>query len=398
MIRLIRLLSTRSSRVFILALLILIFLINRPVRVDLKGAPTDFSGLSDFSNWPSAAQLPRRLVRHLRGSSGLDIDDRYLFVRELGSGCEGTVRLYRDTSSGSPVAIKSFQSKYRNPLPARVTEALEAEDVTYWPTEIPATILLGGSTLGRNDSGLISKHEFESSNVDILPALDYFLIRGSTRPLDPLIWHLVTPYLGKGTFIDLSKRLAAENRTFAHLDLSLRPSLHRFLGSLARMHRIGMCHNDVKPDNIFVEDHRWLLGDMGNVRELRHPYYSTSQWHRDGQWADCQANDVRRALLSYLNLVRRAAADPGAFDQQFLCRSSLLGELYWRFMEEPISARELQDELRLGHEKRSTEGFVSCPYSQGSFFWSTSKPLVSHRVNLELRWSTVPEKFKFWIH
>lgn len=237
MIRLTRLLSTRSSRVFVLALLILLCLINRPARVDLKGAPTDFSSLSNFSDWPSSAQLPRQLVRQLQGSSGLEIDYRYIFVRELGSGCEGTVRLYRDTSTGSPVAIKAFQSKYRNPLPARLSEALKAEDVNYWPTEIPATILLGGSTLGRDDSGLISNHGLESSSVDMLPALDYFLIQGSTGPL---IWHLVTPYLGKGTLVNLSKRLAAENRTFTDLDLFLRPTLHRLLGSIARMHRIGV--------------------------------------------------------------------------------------------------------------------------------------------------------------
>ncbi|KAL8748294.1 MAG: hypothetical protein Q9184_007421, partial [Pyrenodesmia sp. 2 TL-2023] len=178
MIRLARSLSTRFSRVLVLALLILLFLINRPVQVDLKGAPTDFSSLSNFSNWPSSAQLPRQFVRHPQGSSGLDIDDRYVFVRELGSGCEGTVRLYRDTSTGNPVAIKAFQSKYRNPLPPRLSEALEARNVNYWPTEIPATILLGGSTLGRDDSGLISKNELELSSLDMIPALDYFLMRG----------------------------------------------------------------------------------------------------------------------------------------------------------------------------------------------------------------------------
>ncbi|KAI4183608.1 MAG: hypothetical protein LQ346_006281 [Caloplaca aetnensis] len=290
--------------------------------VDLKGAPTDFSSLPDLSNRSSSTQLPRQLVRQLQGSSGLDIDDRYIFVRELGSGCEGTVRLYRDTSTGRPVAIKVFQSKYRNPLPAHISEALEAESVKYWPAEIPATILLGESALGMNDSGLIADHEIEPSSVDVLPALDYFLIRGSTR---------------------------------------LPPAL-------------------------------------GNVRELRHPYLATSKWHRDGQWADCQANDVRRALLSYLNLIRRAAVDSEAFDQQFLCRSSPLGELYWRFMEQPILAKELQDGLKSGSRETSAESFASCRYSQESPFWTVSKPWVSKRVNLELRWSTAPDKFTFWTH
>lgn len=240
MARLTRILSIRTTRVVALVLLILLCLINRHMPVDLKGAPTDFSSLPDLSNRSSSTQLPRQLVRQLQGSSGLDIDDRYIFVRELGSGCEGTVRLYRDTSTGRPVAIKVFQSKYRNPLPAHISEALEAESVKYWPAEIPATILLGESALGMNDSGLIADHEIEPSSVDVLPALDYFLIRGSTRLPPALVWHLVTPYLGKGTFIDLSKRLAADSRSFTDLDLSLRPKLHRLLGSLARMHRIGV--------------------------------------------------------------------------------------------------------------------------------------------------------------
>lgn len=136
----------------------------------------------------------------------------------------------------------------------------------------------------------------------------------------------------------------------------------------------------------------------GNVRELRHPYLATSKWHRDGQWADCQANDVRRALLSYLNLIRRAAVDSEAFDQQFLCRSSPLGELYWRFMEQPILAKELQDGLKSGSRETSAESFASCRYSQESPFWTVSKPWVSKRVNLELRWSTAPDKFTFWTH
>ncbi len=136
----------------------------------------------------------------------------------------------------------------------------------------------------------------------------------------------------------------------------------------------------------------------GNVRELHHAYYLASKWHREGQWADCQANDVRRALLSYLNLIRRAAVDSEAFDQQFLCRSSPLGEIYWRFMEQPISANELQNALKPGREETSSKSSASCPYSQESPFWSLSKPWISQRVNMELRWSTAPEKFKFWIH
>lgn len=134
----------------------------------------------------------------------------------------------------------------------------------------------------------------------------------------------------------------------------------------------------------------------GNVREVHHHYYSTPQWHREGQWADCQANDVRRALVSYLNLIRRAFTNTETFDQQFVRGSSPLSQVYWRFMAEPVSANELQEELIAGHRNTSVDGFESCPYPQYSFFWPFSKPLLARLVGLELRWSTVPSKWQFW--
>ncbi|KAI4097979.1 MAG: hypothetical protein LQ339_006640 [Xanthoria mediterranea] len=230
-------------------------------------------------------QLPQQLVRQLRGSSGVDIDQRYLFVRRLGGGREGAVSLYHDTSTDGLVAIKRFQSVYRNPVPEPIREALEAEDVNYWPAEIPATILLGGLAMRPDTTGPLPKRGLEPSTSDVLPALDYFLVRGSSWSPASLTWHLATPYLGKGTLMHLANNLATKNWTFGNLDQSLRPALHRLLGSLARLHRMGVCHNDVKPDNIYVEDELyWLLGDLGNVREIHHPYYSTPQWHREGQW------------------------------------------------------------------------------------------------------------------
>ncbi|KAI4090446.1 MAG: hypothetical protein LQ344_004752 [Seirophora lacunosa] len=240
MARLTRLLNTRFARMVILVVVMLLCLINRPTRIDPKAAPTDFSTLPDFSEWPSDTQLPPQLVRQYRGSSGLDIDDRYFFVRVLGSGREGTVSLYQDMNTGDPVAIKAFHTKYRNPVPARLLEALKAEDVNHWPTEIPATLLLGGSTLWSDDRGSFPKRGLGVSSLDMLPALDYFLVRESPRHPASLTWHLATPYLGRGTLTDLAMSLEVDNQTPNDLDLSLRPNLHRLLGSLARMHRTGV--------------------------------------------------------------------------------------------------------------------------------------------------------------
>ncbi|KAL9012407.1 MAG: hypothetical protein Q9173_002830 [Seirophora scorigena] len=251
----------------ILVVVMLFCLINQPMCIDPKAAPTDFSSLPDFSEWPSDTQLPRQLVRQYRGFSGLDIDDRYFFIRVLGSGREGTVSLYQDMNTGASVAIKAFHTKYRNPVPARILEALKAEDVNHWPTEIPATLLLAGSTLWNDDRSSFPERGHEVSSLDMLPALDYFLVRESPRHPASLTWHLATPYLGRGTLTDLAMSLEVENQTPNDLDLALRPNLHRLLGSLARMHGIGVCHNDIKPDNIFFENNHWLLGDL--VRERK---------------------------------------------------------------------------------------------------------------------------------
>ena len=51
-------------------------------------------------------RLPQRLV------SGLEIDRRSLFTRELGRGLAGAARLYQDTSTEQQVAMKIFHSRY----------------------------------------------------------------------------------------------------------------------------------------------------------------------------------------------------------------------------------------------------------------------------------------------
>lgn len=88
--------------------------------------------------------------------------------------------------------------------------------------------------------GSLPKRGLESSISDVLPALDYFLVRGNSWSSASLTWHLATPYLGKGTLTHLANNLETKNMTFGNLDQSLRPALHRLLGSLARLHRMGL--------------------------------------------------------------------------------------------------------------------------------------------------------------
>ncbi|KAL8840421.1 MAG: hypothetical protein Q9176_003919 [Flavoplaca citrina] len=264
MVRPPRWLGARATRIFILTFVIFLFVLHQPTCIDLKGAPTNFSTLFEVSDWPPDALIPQHLIRHQGGSSGLDIDDRYLFVRYLGNGREGAVSLYQDSRTGELVAMKQFQTVYRNPVPAPIRQALGDEEVNSWPAEIQATILLGGFEPRGDESSLSSERD-----LDILPALDYFLVRDDNCCSKPLTWHLVTPYLSKGTLSHLARTLEKRNQTSSALDESYRPNFHRLLQSLSRLHKLGICHNDVKPDNIYILDElHWLLGDLVRPRIL----------------------------------------------------------------------------------------------------------------------------------
>ncbi|KAL8883095.1 MAG: hypothetical protein Q9192_007463, partial [Flavoplaca navasiana] len=163
--------------------------------------------------------------------------------------------------TGELVAIKRFQSVYRNPVPAPILQALGDEEVNSWPAEIQATIMLGGFEPRGDGPGLNAERDF-----DILPALDYFLVRDNNCCSKPLTWHLVTPYLSKGTLTHLARTLETRNQTSSALDEFYRPAFHRLLESLSRLHKLGVCHNDVKPDNIYIRDElHWLLGDLFRI-------------------------------------------------------------------------------------------------------------------------------------
>ncbi|KAL9032569.1 MAG: hypothetical protein Q9180_006428, partial [Flavoplaca navasiana] len=240
MVRPPRWLAARATRIFILTSVLFLFFLHQPTCIDLKAAPTNFSSLFQVSDWPPDALIPQHLIRQQGGSSGLDIDDRYLFVRYLGNGREGAVSLYQDSSTGELVAVKRFQSVYRNPVPAPILQALGDEEVNSWPAEIQATILLGGFEPRSDEPNLTSKRDLERSDLDILPALDYFLVRDNNCCSKPLTWHLVTPYLSKGTLTHLARTLETRNQTFSAVDDSFRPAFHRLLESLSQLHKLGV--------------------------------------------------------------------------------------------------------------------------------------------------------------
>ncbi|GAB7324007.1 hypothetical protein MBLNU13_g07409t1 [Cladosporium sp. NU13] len=176
-----------------------------------------------------------------------------------------------------------------------------------------------------------------------LPVGDVFY--ASSPPVQEAQWHLVTPLMAGGTLQTLAKTIA-RNQTNTQLsihslDVRFRPRLNELLGALEILHNTGLCHDDLKLDNIFVaqpsteHDAMWLLGDLGNVREISHPYHSSRIWtHNNKQLPDCRASDALRATKTYLQFLRHAVSSSRdtrlGFDKALLEAKEPWARLLWR--------------------------------------------------------------------
>jgi hypothetical protein len=247
--------------------------------------------------------------------------------RPLGSGCEGSTFFWNQQ------VIKTFKPKgspLRSCLPLELagdsqsTERQTCSPGIRWPTEIPASLAMG------------TTHGF-------LPVCDAFF--ASSSPEQEAQWHLVTPLMAGGTLQALAKTIA-RNQTDTDLsihtlDVRFRPRFNELLAALVMLHSRGLCHDDLKLDNIFVdepiteEDGSWLLGDLGNVRETSHPYHTSRIWtHSNKQLPDCRANDALRATKTYLQFLRYAIdsspSTRSGFDKALLEAKEPWARLLWR--------------------------------------------------------------------
>jgi hypothetical protein len=247
--------------------------------------------------------------------------------RPLASGCEGS------TFAWDRHVIKTHKPKgspLRSCLPLELagdsqsTERQTCSPGTRWPTEIPASLAMG-TTQG------------------FLPVGDVFF--ASSSPNQEAQWHLVTPLMKGGTLQTLANTIA-RNQTDTEssrrtLDVRFRPRFDELLVTLRKLHDRGLCHDDVKLDNVFVdepsteEDGSWLLGDLGNVREVSHPYHASRIWtHSNKQLPDCRANDALRATKTYLQFLRHAVdssrSTRSGFDKALLKAKEPWARLLWR--------------------------------------------------------------------
>lgn len=245
----------------------------------------------------------------------------------LGSGFEGSTFTWNDH------VIKTFKAKrspFRNCLDLEMVKRLRHERsdnetcATRWPTEIPAS-LIAGAIQG------------------FLPVSDAFFARSSSEKTAQ--WHLVTPLMRGGTLQNLAESVSHaqldRETTLQTLDVRFRPRFEELLVALQHLHQRGLCHDDVKMENIFVatvdteEDDAWLVGDLGNVRQVSHPYHTSALWtHSNAQLPDCCANDALRVTKSYLQFLRRASeSSKGSamnFDMTLFENKQPWARLFWR--------------------------------------------------------------------
>lgn len=275
-----------------------------------------------------------------------------------------------------------------------------------WPTEISASLVLGKS----------SDQLKVDQNASSLPVIDYFLAPGEDK--GSLVWHMVTPYLPSGHLRDLAKRLRKSKvqYTAQELDIVFRSSFENVVRALDNMHTgHGLCHDDVKQDNIFLADQdakpnettHWLLAGLGNVREIDHPYHQSSIWARSNL-RDCRANDVFLLVKAYMKFLSGAVSKDADFNEQFLSGETAWSRLFWATwhdvqQKKPISASRL---LARSQSLDFVPGSPSRPSSFGAWpvelqdpvYWSLMgrEQTLERAVKANLFYGATEIPARFW--
>ena len=136
---------------------------------------------------------------------------------------------------------------------------------------------------------------------------------------------MVTPFIEAGTLMNLAEATKVHERTPQKLDKIFRPVLTSVLEGLKPLHKAGYCHDGIKLENIFAADTKhWLLGDLGNFRHFGHRWHATWRLKREYQRADCELNDVRRALKANISFLRERVRGSSGVGSSFPWQGSSL--------------------------------------------------------------------------
>ncbi|KAH7378425.1 hypothetical protein DE146DRAFT_673059 [Phaeosphaeria sp. MPI-PUGE-AT-0046c] len=280
-----------------------------------KYSPTNFEavhrGLSSRSKKPDVDDT------HFR--------DHILSQREhwqtLGKGWEGKVFSYKTS------VIKTYTSG-RSPFRNCAPDTENAGEK--WPTEIAASLRFGGHKHNTPGSELTDDDYASTALHGFLPVKSYF--KAAVSEGQEAEWHLVTPLLKGGTLKDLAKKVAHNPKLTKTRDMDayFRPIFENLLGDIQRLHDAKYCHDDIKPDNVFIANRTdWVLGDLGNLRHLSHPYHSSKIWADNNQLSDCRANDIMRLLKSYMHFLKQSTNDDKAFNDAFMEGKEPFSRLFW---------------------------------------------------------------------
>jgi serine/threonine protein kinase len=158
---------------------------------------------------------------------------RWTLKRRLGEGGNGIVWMSED-KGGRPGVMKILKSHWLEPSKNAAERDHRARRTRRFLDEI--RFLQG-----------------RAGNHGIIPMLDYFLPNSPSPDLRPwLVMPLATP---------LTDYLTTNGRVFRRV-----VEIFRALAStLATLHSQGVCHRDIKPDNILILDQNPYLSDFGLV-------------------------------------------------------------------------------------------------------------------------------------
>ncbi len=212
---------------------------------------------------------------------GTVLVERYMVGRVLGEGGFGITYIGRDMRMDYRVAIKEY-------LPSdQVSRNTEiALDVTRYATVDEATYEKGLQRF-LNEARTLA---LMFKQPQIVTVHDFFEANGTA--------YIVMEYVDGTTFADLVRqyggRIAPEE---------LFPMIEPLFGALANVHKQGILHRDISPDNLMLENGNVRLLDFGSAREvqptgqqtmtiaLKKGYGTIEQYQGKGQgpWTDVYA-------------------------------------------------------------------------------------------------------------
>ena len=235
------------------------------------GEPCPVCGLTQDSYTPATHYLP----------PGTVLMNRYLIGRALGEGGFGITYIGRDLRLEMKVAIKEYF-----PSDRAARDAAASMDVH--------------SCMGRNNSGYeqgLSRFLCEARTMarmekqpQIVMVRDYFEANNTT--------YIVMEYVEGTNFIDLAARRGGRIPAS-----ELFPLIEPLFTALSAMHKAGLIHRDISPDNLMLEQGSVRLLDFGCAREssqgtdstmtvaLKQGYAPIEQYQCMGQgpWTDVYA-------------------------------------------------------------------------------------------------------------